>query len=62
MYNNDENKSNYEGLFASTPNRVQEGIWGRVETHERTFEPDVLVRKDWFGGVQSVEQDNWFNS
>jgi len=61
MYNNDENKSNYEGLFASAPDRVENGVWGTTETHERTFGPDIQVRKDWYGGVQSVE-DNWFNS
>ncbi len=62
MDNNDENKSTYEGLFASTPDRVQDGIWGRVETHEQTFGPDIQVRKDWYGNVTSAEESNWFNS
>ncbi len=61
MYNEEENKSSYEGWFARQPDRTESTVWGTTEIHAQTFGPDIQVRKDWFGGVQSVEQ-NWFNS
>jgi hypothetical protein len=45
----------YEGLFPKTPDRVEDTIWGRVETHEHPFAPDTIVRKDWYGTVTDVE-------
>ena len=62
MYNEDENNNAYQGLFASTPNRVEDGVWGTTEIHEQTFGPDIQVRKDWYGNVISVEERTWFNS
>jgi hypothetical protein len=61
MYENNEEKSNYEGIFARQPDNTESTVWGTVETHAQTFGPDIQVRKDWYGGVQSVEE-NWFNS
>ena len=61
MYNEDENKSTYSGWFARQPDYTESTVWGTTETHSQTLGPDIQVRKDWFGGVQSVEQ-NWFNS
>ncbi len=42
-------KNNYEGPFAWKPDRVETGIWGSTETHDRTFGPPVRVHKDWYG-------------
>jgi len=61
MYNEDENKNLYEGLFAPSPDRVEHGVWGTTEIHEG-FGSNVEVRKDWYGNVTSVDEGNWFNS
>jgi hypothetical protein len=34
----------YEGLFAWHPDRVEDGISGRTETHDHTF---GRIEKDW---------------
>jgi hypothetical protein len=57
---NDEN-SNYQGLFAREPDRIQETIWSRTETHTNALGPDTVVTKGLYGEVRSVET-SWFNS
>jgi hypothetical protein len=44
----------YEGLFPKTPDRVEDTIWGRTETHEHPFAPDTIVKKDWYGSVTDI--------
>jgi hypothetical protein len=57
-----DNKSNYEGLFAQTPDRSQETIWGREERHSNPFGSDTVVTKGWYGQVQSVEESSWWGN
>ena len=59
MYDNDKNRDNYQGLFAWQPDRVDHGIWGSTETHDRTFGPPVRVEKDWYSNVTKIER-GWF--
>jgi len=58
MFENEN--SSYEGIFASRPDRIEEGIWTNVETHHQTFGPDIRVERDWYGNAQ-VER-SWFDS
>ena len=56
----DNKTDQYEGLWARTPDESQTTIWGTTETHSNMFGPDTVVKKDWFGQVQSVEESgNW---
>jgi hypothetical protein len=59
MYDNDSNRNNYQGMFACKPDRVDHGIWGSTETHDRAFGPPVQVHKDWYGNVTKVDR-SWF--
>ena len=58
---NDNEPSTYEGLFAPTPSHTQETVWGTTETHSEPLGLDTVVKRDWYGRVQSVEQSwgNW---
>ncbi len=59
MYNEEENKSNYEGWFARQPDHTESTVWGGVkETHEQPFGADIHVTKDWYGNVTDV-QSGW---
>ena len=57
MYDNE--KKNYEGPFAWRPDRVDHGIWGTTERHDRVFGPPVRVERDWYGNVTKVDR-SWF--
>ena len=59
MYDNDKNRSNYQGLFAWKPDNTTHGIFGSTETHRRAWGPDVRVEKDWWGNVTKIER-SWF--
>jgi hypothetical protein len=41
MYENNEEKSNYEGIFARQPDHTESTVWGTTETHAQTFGPDT---------------------
>ena len=53
---NDNEAANYEGLFARTPDQNQDTVWGKTETHSNGLGPDTVVKRDWYGGVPSVEE------
>jgi hypothetical protein len=61
MYNSNKNKSNYEGLFAWKPNHVEHGVFGTREVHEKPFSPNIVIKRDIYGSVLSVERawTNW---
>jgi hypothetical protein len=56
MYDNDKNRSNYQGPFAWRPDRTETNIWGTREIHDRTFGPPVRVDKNWYGRVTKIER------
>ncbi len=58
--NSEDESESYQGMFASNPDRVDQGIWDRVETHTEILGPDVQVHKDWYGNVTKVES-SWFD-
>jgi hypothetical protein len=58
MWNENE-ASNYEGLFAQTPDRSEDTVWGRTETHSNPFGSDTIVKRDWLGEIRSIEESNW---
>ncbi len=62
MYNDNENNnsSNYEGLFARQPDSTSSGVWSNREVYEQPLGPDIVVNRDWYGNAQ-VEHDglNW---
>jgi hypothetical protein len=61
MYNDNENNnsSNYEGLFARQPDHTESTVWGGVkDTHEQPFGADIHVTKDWLGNVTDI-QSGW---
>ena len=60
MWNDDES-SDYEGLFARSADENQNGIWGTTEIHRNPLGPDTQVEKNWYGQVTSVET-SWFSS
>jgi hypothetical protein len=46
-------ESEYEGIFAKTPETSTDTPWGHTETHrEYPWGPDLIVRKDWFGNAE----------
>lgn len=49
-------KKKYEGPFAWKPDRVETGIWGSTETHNRYFGPPVTVEKNIWGTVTKVNR------
>jgi hypothetical protein len=59
MYDNDKNRSNYQGMFAWRPDRTERGVWGTTEIHHRTFGPNVKVTRDWYGNVTGIDR-SWF--
>jgi hypothetical protein len=56
--NKKQMNTEYEGLFPKTPDRVEDTVWGRVETHEHPFAPDTIVTKNWLGSVIDVDTSN----
>lgn len=58
MFEN-ENSSNYEGIFAPRPDRIEEGLWTNVEIHHQPLGSDIRIERDWYGNAK-VER-GWFD-
>lgn len=57
MFDNEDNKKKYEGIFAPAPAR-KEHDWmngGSIEYHKSYIDGDKIVIRDMFGNVIRVE-------
>jgi len=61
MYgDNEDNSSNYNGIFARQPDSVEHTVWGTREVHQEPLAPDVVIHRDWYGNAE-IETKGWPN-